>query len=49
MLVKVSVLLGVVVPCGLENEVVSVLPLCCDNVNVIVDDPESENPVILLV
>ena len=36
----------VTVPCGLLNEVVSVPPSFWVNVSVIVDDPESDIPVI---
>ena len=43
LLVNVCVLLGVVVPCGLLNDVVKVPPSCCVSVNVIVEEPESLN------
>ena len=41
-------LLGVVVPCGILNDVVKVPPSCCVNVKVFVEDPLLENPVIIL-
>ncbi len=47
LLVNTCVLLGVVVPCGLLNDVVKVAPLCCVSVNVIVEEPESVNELIL--
>jgi len=37
-----------IVPCGLLNDVVKVPPSCCVSVNVIVLDPESLKPVIIL-
>ena len=48
LLVNVCVLLGVVVPCGLLNDVVKVPPSFCVSVNVIVEEPESDIAVIWL-
>ena len=48
LLVNVSVLLGVTVPCGIIKDVVKVPPSCCVIVIVLVDVPESLRPVTIL-
>ena len=45
---NVSDELGVTVPCGTLKDVVKVPPSLCVNVKVFVEDPLSENPVIVL-